>query len=230
MQAVIETYEDRVKELELYFSALEELSELENAHPNQLFLQSEFLKMLKSSALIMIYNLMESTIVNVFEEIYDSFDKQGITYNMACKEIQDVWFSFMFKQVYQQESHYNSYKKKAKEITISILSNEPLKLNRNAMSGYGNFDAEKIRKICHEHGIMLKNIDKIKGQYVLKEVKEQRNLLSHGGKSFTECGRDYTINDLKKKKDGVIEFLKEILVEIQEYKDNEVYLYRHKNE
>ena len=51
-----------------------------------------FLKMLKSNAILMIYNLVESTIMSAILKIYDSFFQQELTYNMVRKEIQDIWF------------------------------------------------------------------------------------------------------------------------------------------
>ena len=62
-------------------------------------------------------------------------------------------------------------------------------------------DAQKIRDICNNHGIIIHLDPQCRGGEILKEVKEERNNLAHGTISFVECGRNYSIDDLKKNKE-----------------------------
>ena len=57
----------------------------------------------------------------------------------------------------------------------------------------------------------------VRGGDKLLEVKEQRNSLAHGYKSFTECGRDATLDDLQAIKKQVISFMRQILKNIDRF-------------
>ncbi|BEH90479.1 hypothetical protein T23_05810 [Turicibacter faecis] len=225
MQETIDMFNDRVEEIKLYYSALEKLYDFkEIEEENQDFLKDDFLKILKSNALLMVYNLVESTIMGGILEIYENLHQKGMTYKMVRKEIQEIWFSYKFNQVYAKNAHFNSYKGKAMEIINFILEETPLELDRKATDISGNLDADKIRQICQEHGIVY-NLDKdSRGGIILKDVKDKRNNLAHGTISFVECGRDYSMDDLDKIKRETISFLNSILEGMQNYYDNELYL------
>lgn len=55
-------------------------------------------------------------------------------------------------------------------------------------------------------------------------VRETRNDLAHGIKSFEEVGRDKTIDELLEIKEEVVEYLGQILENIQDYLDKKEYL------
>lgn len=225
MQATIDTFNDRVGEIALYYDALKSLYDTKAAQNNgQKYYNDDFLKILKSNALLMIYNLVESTIMGGITEIYDDLYQHGVTYRQVRREIQDIWFVFKFNQVYDKNAHYNSYRDKAIEIINSILSDEALTLNRKATNISGNLDADKIRQVCNEHGISYQTDPNCRGGYVLADVKEKRNDLAHGTLSFVECGRDYTIDDLERTKDQTILFLHGILNGMKDYYDRQLYL------
>lgn len=225
MQATIDMFEERKLEIELYYSALKELYNFKVIESgDRLFLKDSFLKMLKSNAILMIYNLVESTVMNGILEIYEDLHKSGMTYKMVRSEIQEIWFSYKFNQVYDKNSHFNSYKRKAVEIINFILEETPLKLDRKATDISGNLDADKIRQICHEHGILYRLEPKSRGGVSLKDVKDMRNNLAHGTISFVECGRDYTIDDLDKIKQETISFLNSILDGMNVYYNEKLYL------
>lgn len=153
MRITLEIYQERIDEIELYFRALRDLYNTQSREENYAFYNDDFLKILKANALIMIYNLVESSIMGGILEIYDELKTSGYSYKDVTKEIQDIWFSFKFNQVYDKNAHYNSYRDKAVEIINAILQNEPLVMDRKATDISGNLDAKKIREICSEHGI-----------------------------------------------------------------------------
>ncbi len=225
MQATIDTFNERVAEIELYYSAIDDLylSKI-SANNGEKYLEGDFLKILKSNALLMVYNLVESTVMGGIMEIYDTLFQHGITYRMVRREIQNIWFSFKFNQVYDKNAHYNSYRDKAAEIITSILSDDTLTLDRKATDISGNLDAEKIRQICRDHGIQYRLGPESRGGVALEDVKNKRNNLAHGTMSFVECGRDYTIEDLKKIKNETVFFLQNILSGMKNYYDNQLYL------
>lgn len=225
MQATIDTYQDRIREIDLYYAALEELYLNQQQDENSFaFYSDDFLKILKSNALLMVYNLVESSIMGGILEIYDELKTQGLSYRTVRGEIQDIWFSFIFNQVYDKNAHYNSYRSKATEIINAILTDQPIELNRKATDISGNLDADKIRDICKNHGINYNLDSYCKGGRVLTDVKNKRNDLAHGTTSFVECGRDYSIDDLIKIKSQTVLFLDGILSGMKLYYDEKRYL------
>jgi len=231
MKSTLDTYNERVAEIDFYYDALGQLDlELTESFsmanlPDKKYKHDDFLKILKANALIMIYNLVESTVRNGIEEIYDKLSANGATYTTVRKEIQDIWFSYKFGQVYHQpEASYISYKGKALEIVNSIMIGETVELNGDALSLGGNLNAEKIFMVCNNHGIEFKPDSSCKGGKRLEDVRAKRNGLAHGNFSFAECGRDYSYNDLIEIKKQTYVFLSGLLEGMNNYYDTEGYL------
>jgi hypothetical protein len=130
------------------------------------------------------------------DQIYDKLKTSGATYSTVRKEIQDIWFSYKFGQVYHPEAHFRSYKSKALEIVNSIMVGEAIELNRKALSFEGNLNADEIRRVCNVHGIVFQPDCACKGGLRLKDVKTKRNELVHGTLSFADCGRDIFLSEL----------------------------------
>jgi len=225
VQLTIGIFNDRVNEIELCFEAIEQLYNTQTAfETNYTFHNDDFLKMLKANALMMVYNLVESSMMGGILEIYDQVKMLGLSYNDVRKEIRDIWFAFKFNQVYDRNAHYNSYRDKALEIINGIIGNDIIELNRKATDISGNLDADTIRQVCHDHGIVFSVDANCRGGVVLTDVKDKRNNLAHGTISFVECGRDYSLDELTKIKNETILFLKGLLDGMKSYYDNGKYL------
>lgn len=224
MQAIFDMFDERVQEIDLYFEALKELDQGNAEHlGTSHYFDSEFIKILKANTLLMVYNLVESTVMGGILEIYDKVKQEVLTYSSVRKEIKDIWFAYKFRQVYDQKAHYNSYKDKAMEIVNSILTGEIIELDRKATAISGNLDAQTIRNVCHDHGICFTPEDGSRGGVVLGTVKDRRNDLAHGTLSFAECGRDYSIEDLVKIKEETVLFLRGLLTGMKQYYDGKQY-------
>jgi hypothetical protein len=227
MQAVFNMFEDRVQEINLYFHAIKELDCVDkNCDSTGIpYYDDKFVKILKANTLLMIYNLVESTIMEGILEIYEKVKQEGLTYAQVSREIKAIWFSYKFKQVYDQQAHYNSYKGKAIEIVNFILDGEVIDLNRKATAISGNLDVKSIKNVFNEHGIVFRANER-KSEDALKIVKSQRNSLAHGTLSFVECGRNYSIEDLEKIREEVVIFLGTILEDMKKYYDEKKYQFK----
>ena len=224
MQAIFDMFNERVQEIDLYLAALTELDRGNTEHLDTLhYFDSEFIKILKANTLLMVYNLVESTVMGGILEIYDRLEQEGLTYSGVRKEIKDIWFAYKFRQVYDQQAHYNSYKNKAIEIVNSILTGEIIKLDKKATAISGNLDAQQIRNVCHDHGICFTPGAGSRGGFILETVKNRRNDLAHGTLSFAECGRDYSIEELVKIREETVLFLNGLLIGMRQYYDGKKY-------
>ncbi|WP_094672429.1 MAE_28990/MAE_18760 family HEPN-like nuclease [Hydrocoleum sp. CS-953] len=85
----------------------------------------------------------------------------------------------------------------------------------------GNIDAQKIKATAKEYGFSAKT--KTDSSDLLT-VKNNRNDLAHGIKSFAEVGKDKSADELIKIQKKVVKYLRQILENIQMYIDNQEYL------
>lgn len=228
MEIVREVFNDRKNEIDLYYQLIDFLDNIEKEDGeksiNNILFNKDIEKIVRANALLMLYNLVESTLVNGIEEVYSVFKQDEITYSQVRSEIKEIWFNYRFSNAYDKKAHFDTYKKTAEKIITSIMLNKPLELDRKATGISGNLDADSIREVCKKHGIQFISPEECHGGKKLGKVKEQRNQLAHGTLSFVECGRDFTVNDLHEIKIEVENFLSGFIDAIESYYDNKEYL------
>ena len=227
MEIVREVFNDRKNEIDLYYQLIDFLDNIEKKDDkviNDILFNKDIEKIVRANALLMLYNLVESTLVNGIEEVYSVFKQDEITYSQVRSEIKEIWFNYRFSNAYDKKAHFDTYKKTAEKIITSIMLNKPLELDRKATGISGNLDADSIREVCKKHGIQFISPEECHGGKKLGKVKEQRNQLAHGTLSFVECGRDFTVNDLHEIKIEVENFLSGFIDAIESYYDNKEYL------
>lgn len=228
MDFVRANFNDRKDEIDLYFEFIDFLDNIEKTEnmrkSNQILYNKDVEKIIRANSLLMLYNLVESTLVTGIEEVYSALKENNITYSQVRREIREIWFNYRFSNAYDRKAHYDTYKKTAEKIITSIMLNEPLILDRKATGISGNLDATSIRDVCKKHGIQFNTPGNCHGGEKLTQVKDQRNQLAHGTLSFVECGRDFTVEDLHVIKEEVENFLSGFIDSIESYYDNEEYL------
>ncbi|NES67766.1 MAG: hypothetical protein F6K24_22250, partial [Okeania sp. SIO2D1] len=85
----------------------------------------------------------------------------------------------------------------------------------------GNIDAQKIKTTAKKYGFSAKTITN--GNDLLT-VKNNRNDLAHGHKSFAEVGKDKSTDELIEIKNNVVKYLRQIIKNIETYLTNQEYL------
>jgi hypothetical protein len=230
MQTVINGFNERVKEVDLYFRFLEKLEV-----PEVLFyfpqkrthkfkeIEPDIVRMLKANAFLMIYNLVESSIRDGILEIYRQIGSNSYTYERVRKEIQDIWLRSNYRQIFNETATWESARKTAAQLVEEAINGTTIHLDKDAIPISGNLDARQIRRICKLHGISHQPHPRAKGGEKLLEVKNQRNALAHGDRSFAECGRDVILDDLKEIKSESIIFVRSILRNMMRYANEKQY-------
>ena len=228
MQLIKEIFNDRKREIDLYFDLINFLDSIDRQTETNLtdsiLYNRDIEKIIKANSLLMMYNLIESTLTNSIEKVYSILKEDNITYSQVRQEIQNIWFNYKFSNAHDKNSHFYTYRDTAEKIINSIMQREPLELNRKATGISGNLDADTIRQICKTHGIQFRTPENCHGGQKLSQVKDQRNLLAHGTLSFVECGRDFSISDLHETKIEVETFLQEFINAIEKYYNEKEYL------
>jgi hypothetical protein len=153
--------------------------------------------------------LVESSIRSGVGKIYDAVRAEGLRYSTVCRELRIIWAYEKFVPDESRKAENNS--QRLMELIDSVLAAELVSLDTRNLRISGNVDADQIRILSRKYGFKFKVSDKLKGGYLLKRVKDERNSLAHGYKSFSECGRDLTYEGLVDIRRQVIPYLRQVL-------------------
>jgi len=226
MKEILKEFKERVKEVNLYFAFLTSvvskdihLHSTKTGEGQQV--DVEIQKILKANLFLILYNLVEAIIKKSIQEIYDSIERDGLPYKLTRPEIQKILITHRYKQI--RESSPTNFVQAIEELLTDALNDAAVKLDPASIPISGNLDAQEIRKLARVYGFSETTKKAKRGGSDLLTVKNQRNLLAHGNLTFSECGRNYNINDLKRIKNEVIWFLEDILKNIKLYIDAKEY-------
>jgi len=200
------TFEQRKTEIETYFNYLNNYNP-ENA-------DDDLFKILKSNLLIMLYNLIESSISNAIEEIHNNIHSNTISFNLLKEKIK----SLIIKNT--KGVNPDTFVSKINDIAIDIVKHT---FNKKELFN-GNVDRNEINDLGTKYGFNSNtDYNKTKHGDYLITIKNKRNDLAHGIFSFTEVGKEYTIQDLDDMKSTTICYISEILDNIESYLMNKEY-------
>ncbi|RZJ35968.1 MAG: hypothetical protein EOO18_07635 [Chryseobacterium sp.] len=178
-------------------------------------IDKDLIKIMKASAFLVLYNLIESTMRNSIQEIYEHLKTKNIPFDMVRSELKKVVLK-------------NLKKPKVENILekIKILSHDVVSAGFDPSDLFsGNVDARLVRDIAEEYGFSsATNSAQTKDGQKLVIVKTQRNDLAHGNKSFSEVGKEKSITEIMIIRDEVKAFLGEIVDNIDKYLTNQLYL------
>ncbi|PKP05283.1 MAG: hypothetical protein CVU11_01085 [Bacteroidetes bacterium HGW-Bacteroidetes-6] len=224
MITVINDFNTRVKEIDGYFKLLDSIinQDAKLFFPNKKShkfkkIDDELIKVMKANCFLLLYNLIESSIKLSITEIYDSITLKTKKYDDVKDEIRKIWIS----------ENYKNFKDKGTDYifnTINTIAQDIIDIQfkpEKVISG--NIDGMKIREFSLNFGFSNTTHHSAKNGVKLHQVKKQRNDLAHGAVSFSQCGRQYTYEDLFEIKQQVIIYLRGILNNINSYLNNEHY-------
>ena len=214
-------FQDRVAEIEAYFSFIKNVDNqdilfIQSDRQSLAYLpgtQEDLLRTFKASAFLLLYNLMESTISNAIEAIFEELDSQRISFDSCREEIKCV--------ILENLKQHNP---KRILTSINYISNDiVVKTFKKEEVVSGNVDARKIRDIADGYGFS-KPYDPLRKGDSLLTVKSHRNDLAHGSKSFADIGRNFTVPDILRIKTEVIDYLSTMLSNVDSYISQREYL------
>jgi len=223
METVLLDFNTRAKEVDNYFIFMESLEKqttqlalldttgkykIQNLNP-------ELAKTLKANGFLLLYNLVESTMRNAIEAIFEKLKNKAVSFDQLKPEI---------KLIVLQNLKNRSPKKIY--LTINQLSTDIITATFEREELFsGNVDARLIKEIAEKYGFSYQtDFAKTKNGQNLVVIKSNRNDLAHGIKSFEEVGGDQAIEELLEIQEEVVEYLRQILENIRDYLDNEEYL------
>jgi hypothetical protein len=167
-------------------------------------------KTVHASCFLLIYNLVESTMKNAVAAIFDDLQSHAVPFD-ACREgIRRVVLN-NFKAL-SPERALSELLQIALDVVIKTFDKDKI--------FSGNIDSRKISQIAETYGFAAP----VGQGHHLLTIKNHRNDLAHGDKSFDEIGRDYVISDIVNMFVHTESYLKSALDNIETYIDNQVYL------
>jgi hypothetical protein len=240
MIRVQQDFQDRVLEIEAYFDFITRLDTQQTLLVNSdkvtpaytMAQRDDLHRTLRASAFLLIYNLMESTVSNAVEAIFDELQSQGVAFDDCSEKIRNVVLS-------------NLKKLDVKGILpqLSVLATDVItKTFRKERTFSGNVDAQEIRDVAKLYGFDHPNPQQVRqlaanrnfmsplvgGRLnddgsTLVIVKHRRNNLAHGSTSFAEVGRDFTNDGVIQIKCEVISYLEAMLGNVADYINQQHY-------
>jgi hypothetical protein len=212
MRAVREDFRQRVHELAVYLQHVGQISE----HAATIKEHSTA-KALRAGAYLLTYNLVEATARNAMTAVHDHLEIEGVSFddlNLKLKRL-----------ILTQVRHRNPEKLAiafggiATDIVAVVFDPDHI--------FSGNVDARKLRESALQIGYRA-NRSAIAGVAAasLRIVKDHRNDLAHGNKTFTEVGRDATVEDIRKHAVYAVLYMREVLRNVESYLKSGDYLAR----
>lgn len=214
MTTVHQDFQTRAGEIEIYFRFVEQLVEgdlsLSGTVPLDQQSYDSLLKTLKANGFILLYNLVESTMKNAIEAVFDEFRATGVAFDDCREEVRQIALSNL--KTHNPGKIFSALTPIAQKLLTETF--------RKEKAFAGNVDAQKIREVARDYGFQPPSAKS--GN--LLTVKSLRNDLAHGDKSFAEVGKDFGVERLKDIKSEVLDYLREVLVNVSAYLTNKDYL------
>lgn len=204
MNSASATFKTRADEVDVYFVNMNRL-----IHEGAC--DRDFLIILKANATMLLYNLVEATVIDAFDYVHEEIRRRELKFDDLSEELKKHWFKRRFSLSRQLSATYVTFEEKAWSILDHVVQCIPVDLGRDDVPISGNLDARQIRNLCRCYGIPFCASPQAKGGFVLEEIKNGRNGLAHGEVSFVEYGRDLTIADLMEKKEAVLLYMKDFI-------------------
>lgn len=233
------TYDDRKKELKDFINLMEFFEKKEKTkddigssefdlffHQGKesiSFTYQELINVLKSNASLMLYSIIEFTVANLVESIYDVIKVQKLSYIEVSDSIKKLWSQSVLKAADDSNASFNTFLKKHETVIQDILCCNILKMtSRQTMPG-GNLDGKAIREVFKAHGIRICTNSKNYRPDILDNIKKNRNELAHGSLSFVEAMSLKSVADIRVTADIVILFLDEVIDLVKEYIEKQMF-------
>jgi hypothetical protein len=229
---LFQDFNERAKEVSKYFYFLKNLEQgyiqLSMGNPNNIKtkpIDDDLENTLKATGYLLLYNLVEATMRNAIETIFDELKIQQVSFDDVRKEIKKIIINHVRdKDIQSTDTLLQGLINISVDI-ISVTFDALIKKENKKRLFSGNVDAQKIRNIAKIYGFSSQtNKSKTKDGSDLLTIKTNRNDLAHGFKSFEEVGKNATADELLKIQKRVICYLREILENVENYISNQEYL------
>ena len=220
-------FQTRVAEIEAYFAFIQAvdneslalISKNATTPAYSVSQREDLLRTFKASAFLMLYNLMEATVKNAVEAIFDELQKHDVSFNSCRSEVRRVVLNNL-KRCDNQDHLRSRSVSDVLDLFGNLATDAVTKTFQRTDVVSGNVDAREIRELADRYGFGRPAAD---GDSLVT-VKANRNDLAHGDKSFAEIGRDFDVPRLEEIKTKVIAYLSKLMTSVEDYLTHQHYL------
>jgi len=221
---------ERSEEIDLYFAFLEDIVDRKaeflfplrhDAAPDATrttkSISLDLSHTLKANGYLLLYNLVEATIVNAIEDIHRKIDSD--TSIDADKLVQSLTERALKRFRISNQGTFDTAGPVSLLLLRHWLDDHKAKVANNHHPDFtANIDARKIREVGEVYGFAITTDAAItKNGAQLLTVKTKRNELAHGHIPFRDCGRDISLTSLSEIRREVIAYLDDVLMSVEGY-------------
>lgn len=221
-------FEQRKKEVEIYFSFLDILDKettfLEYTKDSQNIkkaISKDIQRILIANSFLILYNLIEATIRNAIVEIYEKIQEDGLNYSNLSQNFKKIWIKNKIKNLKEGSFNINTLQTHVENIINNVIDNEIVLLAKENIDISGNIDAKKIKLLAKEMG--FDEVSNIQNGINLVTIKNKRNSLAHGNHTFYDVGKDITIKNITTYKDETFLYLQDVITNIENFINEKKY-------
>ena len=220
--SITSNYKQRKEDIEESFSLLDFLLSIETHRGkeikndilgNSLVVSQGMQCVVKAQFLMVLYNLVESTVYDCLNAIYDAILDDALVYGSLSTEMKQIWREYLRKRGLSED-----FSKSEEEIT-----NMPIHFSELAVNISGSLDYRKIQDVFSKHGCVLDDTKRLIVADSFLVVKNRRNQLAHGDISFSACGSNYMLSDLFKFKSDIVDYMAVLVAKTQEFIKSDLY-------
>lgn len=214
-------YEKRKEDVEEFFRFLCFLLSFETHHGrfiqnvetgDILIITQEMQCVAKAQSLILLYNLVESTVCDCLNEIYDAIRDDNLNYGNVSNDIKKMWRNYLNRKDLPEKLKSDNE-----------IINMPINFESLAINISGSLDFRKIQDVFSKHGCLLDNSSRETIANSFLVVKNKRNLLAHGNISFSDCGAHYILSELLSYKEHIVDYMQDVVKKTYDYINNRTY-------
>jgi hypothetical protein len=235
MNELLLDFNKKVREINHYFRLVKFLDDKQ--HIDGFRITTEQQATLKANCYLLLYNLIESSIIEGLDAIFADINQQNIAFECLNDNYKKIWLEYKYQLVSKaKKSNCKNFSRSYSEIiddlaVFKILSyTDKTGVVYEDYKGYlktlevssevsGNLDARKIRELSESYGFFVpeKCVE-------LLIIKNFRNHLAHGEKTFSEIGKEKSVPELITINVRVILYLRAVLKNISNFINNKQYL------
>lgn len=214
-------FEQRKSDVVAHFRCLDFIDKVES-HKNlpvvdtndghELLVDQQMQCCMKGQTLVLLYNMVESTVCECLNYIYDNVADDELTYAELTDKMRYMWTQSC-KRKKMAEGNFDEPSKMPLKVVFQTL----------AINTSGSIDIRKIYEAFEKHGCTITEDKREECGDSFLTVKSKRNLLAHGNISFSQCGSNYLFQDLDKMRKDITSFLPIVIEATKKFVEEKKY-------
>lgn len=225
MDLVKEDFSNREKEIKKFLSLIYKIEDGRHflyrvynvRKKRKVSLDQDSVKIMKATFFLLLYNMVESVFRSCLSELYERIGSESRSMSEINYMYRKLWVRQRFGKLDATSANQQHYREVVHDMICQILDGYSYTPDPRSLPISGNLDARQIRSILQDHGVSHAVHYRASGGSNLVTIKNKRNALAHGDISFSECGREYTPDDLKVIMKESIVFLKSVVRNVERF-------------